>query len=213
MTRRYDAVLFDIGGVFWASPWAMLDKLAEEVGADAATVHQIVLGPYDDDTDHPWHRVERGELGLQDARSEIRALGASQDLDIDLFRMFELIGSASREPFGAVVDRARQLRGEGYRTAAVTNNVREFSDGWREPIDADAIFEVIVDSSHEGIRKPDVRMFELALERLGGIDPQRAIFLDDTESNVDAAAAIGISGIVVGDLGAALGELDARLAG
>ena len=79
--------------------------------------------------------------------------------------------------------------------------------------DRDTLFDEIVDSSHEGIRKPDVRMFRLALERLGGVDAERTVFLDDTPSNIASAAGIGISGILVTDIGSALEELDALLAG
>ncbi len=213
MPRLFDAVLFDIGGVFWASPYDALETLGDEVGADYATVHDIVLGPYERDTDHPWHRLERGELNLDDARTQIMALATAEGLDLDPFRMLELIGSAGRDPFAAVIARTRQLRQDGYRTAAVTNNIREFADAWRAPIDADLLFDEIVDSSHEGIRKPDVRMFRLALERLGGVDAERTVFLDDTPSNIASAAGIGISGILVTDIGSALEELDALLAG
>ena len=213
MTRSFDAVLFDIGGVFWASPYDALGTLGDEVGPDYATVHDIVLGPYERDTDHPWHRLERGEITLDDARAEIMALATAEGLELDPFRMLELIGSTGRDPFAAVIDQARQLRQDGYRTAAVTNNIREFADGWRDAIDAGSLFDVIVDSSHEGIRKPDVRIFSLTLERLGGVDPTRTVLLDDTRSNIESAAGIGISGILVTDIGSALEQLEALLGG
>ena len=39
---------------------------ARELGAAPGQVLEIVFGPYDRDTDHPWHRLERGELGRTD---------------------------------------------------------------------------------------------------------------------------------------------------
>jgi putative hydrolase of the HAD superfamily len=56
-----------------------------------------------------------------------------------------------------------------------------------------------VDSSHEGVRKPNPAIFHRALERLGVADPGRAVFLDDFEGNVVAARALGMHGIVVED--------------
>ena len=53
--------------------------------------------------------------------------------------------------------------------------------------------------------------FEL-LERLGGVAPERAVFVDDWPGNVAAARRLGMRGVVVDlDPTAALAELDALL--
>ena len=83
------------------------------------------------------------------------------------------------------------------KTAIVTNNIREFADGWRAMLPVDELFDVVVDSAHEGVRKPDPRIFRLALERLGGTAPEAAVFLDDFHGNVAAAERLGIRGILV----------------
>ena len=59
------------------------------------------------------------------------------------------------------------------------------------------MFEVIIDSSEVGMRKPDPRIFRLALDRLTTVEPERALFLDDFQSNLDAAEALGIQGFLV----------------
>jgi putative hydrolase of the HAD superfamily len=111
----------------------------------------------------------------------------------------------------AMVERTRQLRRDGIRTALVTNNVRELGDGWRSLIPVDELFEVVIDSSHAGVRKPDPRIFQLALDALD-VTAAQALFLDDFPGNVAAADALGIRGIVVGpDRLAAIAELDALL--
>ena len=175
-------------------------------------MHEIVFGPYHEDTDHPWHRVERGEITLQAARDAIIALGRHQGLEADFFRM--LSGMTRAEgAYRPMVDRAHALVEAGYRTALVTNNVKEFSEGWRKLVPADALFGVIVDSSTEGVRKPDPRIFERTLARLGGVAPERALFLDDAESNVAAAERVGIRAVrVEPDPAGALAALDALLA-
>jgi epoxide hydrolase-like predicted phosphatase len=70
------------------------------------------------------------------------------------------------------------------------------------------MFDVVVDSCEEGVRKPDPRIFELTLRRLGAVPPERAIFLDDAPGNVAAAAKLGMHAIrVSADHVAALAEL------
>ena len=49
------------------------------------------------------------------------------------------------------------------------------------------LFDTIVDSSHEGVRKPNPVIYFTALERLGVANPAHAVFLDDFEGNVVAA--------------------------
>jgi putative hydrolase of the HAD superfamily len=58
------------------------------------------------------------------------------------------------------------------------------------------IFDDVVDSHEVGMRKPNRAIYELALNRLG-VEAHRAAFLDDAQSNVDAASALGIHGIWV----------------
>jgi epoxide hydrolase-like predicted phosphatase len=206
-----DAVLFDFGGVFTPSPFDAAEALGAALGAAPGRLLEIVFGPYHEDTDHPWHRLERGAIPLIEARDASVALGAAAGIEADPFQLFARMG-ASGGAHAAMVERPHRIVAHGYRTALVTNNAPEFRDGWRRLVPADALFQVIVDSSEVGMRKPDPRIFELALERLGGIAPERALFLDDAASNVAAAEKLGIRSVLVRpDLGDALEALDALL--
>ena len=170
-----------------------------------------MFGPYHEDTDHPWHRLERGEVSFLEARDAIVALGRAEGIDADPLNLFAAMGrgEGARAP---MVERAQRIVACGYRTALVTNNAHEFREGWRRLVPADELFHVIVDSSEVGVRKPDPRIFQLALERLGGIAPERALFLDDAPSNVAAAEKLGIRSVLVRpDLTGALAALDALL--
>ena len=96
----------------------------------------------------------------------------------------------------------------GLRTAIVTNNIREYGDAWRARIAIDELFDLVVDSCEEGVRKPDPAIFHTTLERLGVSDPARAVFLDDFAGNIAAARALGMHGILVGpDPAPAVAEL------
>lgn len=210
MPGSIDAIILDFGGVFTESHFAVFEHAAAEIGARPELLIEVVFGPYDRDTDHPWHRLERGESSLADAHAEIMALAAERALEIDPLRILARMARGGLR--GAVVERTRALRRAGYRTALLTNNVHEFREGWRSLLPEDPLFDAVIDSSEVGLRKPDPAIYRLALERLGGVPPQRTVFLDDFAGNVDAAERLGMRGVVVGaDVGAALAELDRQL--
>jgi putative hydrolase of the HAD superfamily len=174
-------------------------------------VLHVVFGPYPEDTDHPWHRLERGEIALDTARDAIIALGAAEGLETDPYRVLAALGSGGmvREPF---VESVRRARAVGMRTAIVTNNVREFREAWRAMLPVEDLFDAVIDSSEVGKRKPDEAIFRHALAAVGKPAPERTVFLDDFAGNVDAARALGMHGILVEpDPAPALAELLAIL--
>jgi putative hydrolase of the HAD superfamily len=209
--RNFDAVLFDFGGVFTESPFEAARKFAASINVDASDMLDTVFGPYDHDSDHPWHRLERGEVPLMEAREQICELGRRRGFDSDPFVVLAALRHAGG-PRQEFLDRVSGIRESGVRTAIVTNNVREFRDAWRAMIPVDDLFDVVVDSCEVGFRKPDPRIYRKALELVGNVPASRAIFLDDYEGNVRAANSLGIRGIVVStDPAPALAELDRLL--
>ena len=211
MARRVDAVLFDFGGVFTDSPFEAVDGLGAELGARPGQLREIMFGPYDRDTDHPWHALERGEISLSEARERIVRLAAGEGIEFDPIDALRRMsgGHGAREQVVACV---AELRADGYRTAIVTNNVLEFRPAWTRLIPVGELFDLVIDSSEVGVRKPDRAIYDLTLERLGNIPHERSVFLDDYPANVEAARSLGMKGVVVGpDPGPALAELAAIL--
>jgi len=192
---RIQAVLFDFGGVFMDSPFQAVRDFGTLSGIGEERIIELVFGRYDSDTDHPWHRLERGEISLAEARQAILDLAAPDKVDL-----FDALASMARATVrDEMVEVARFARAAGRRTAVVTNNVREFGDAWRAMLPVAELFDAVVDSHEIGMRKPDPRIFTYALERLGGVKYENAVFLDDFHGNVLAAQRLGLHGIVVGD--------------
>src|SRR3954471_12028469 len=135
---------------------------AEKLGIEGDVAFALCFGPYDEDTDHAWHRLERGELALDQARVEVIALAKTAGNDMEPFELLRSMGAEDPQR-EEVVERALRLRADGYRTVVVTNNIREFGDGWRKMVPVDELFDVIIDSSAVGIRKPDPRIYHLTL--------------------------------------------------
>jgi putative hydrolase of the HAD superfamily len=206
-----EAVLFDLGGVYTDSPFTAMDEVSAELGTTPDTIREILFGDYHVDNDHPWHRLERGEVTLQIAREEIIALGREHDLEIDPLVMLSRIGTGGGTR-DVLIHRTRELRNEGYKTALLTNNFAEVRLAWRKLLPVDELFDVVVDSSEVGMRKPNPAIFQHTLELLSA-SAEQSIFLDDFAGNIAAAARLGIRGVLVGsDINAAIHELNALLA-
>ncbi len=200
--RAITTVLFDFAGVLVSSPWGAL------TAAGGGNL-ELMIGSYEEDTDHPWHRVERGELGIAEWATEVTQLGADAGVEVDFAPLQALLGEMTVH--AQVVDRIRELRAEGYRVGLVTNNVREGSATWRAMVPLEELFDVVVDSSEVGMRKPNPAIFRHTLELLGVEDPAQAVFLDDSPGNVDGARRAGMHAIHVEDPDEALAALDALL--
>ena len=193
-----EAVINDFGGVFIGSPFDAVRRIGAERGIEQDLLTSLIFGSYDDDTDHPWHRAERGEIDIFAAREAIAELGRAQGHDIDLFTMLRDLGGDGtvRE---SMIDSVRRARAAGAKTALLTNNVAEGRDLWRRLLPVDEIFDAVVDASEIGMRKPDPRIFHHTLRLLGVTDAGKAAFLDDYPGNVTAAASVGLIAILVED--------------
>jgi putative hydrolase of the HAD superfamily len=198
-----EAVLFDFSGVVTSSPWPALT-------ASARGDLQLLVGPYHEDTDHPWHQLERGEITLEQWLVAVQQAAMEAGTELDLTPMQTLLDTLTVYP--QVVSHIEGLRAEGYRTALVTNNVREGSSAWRAMIAVDELFDAVVDSSDVGMRKPNPAIFLHTLDLLGGVAPERAVFLDDVEGNLAGARRAGLHTILVPEPpDPALVELDSLL--
>jgi putative hydrolase of the HAD superfamily len=216
MSPSVEAVLWDVGGVFLPSPFSHIRSLGAEVGMDGDDLLELVFGPYHEDTDHPWHRLERGQMTFDACNAELIALAAESGHEVDpMAVLMRMGGDGASIVRDDVVAAAVTAKAGGRRSAIITNNIAEFAQGWRDLFaDLDAMADVIIDSSAVGLRKPDPAIFHLALEQLGGIDPERSVFLDDAPGNIAAAQAIGIQTILVeDDYAPAISELELLLAG
>ena len=115
---------------------------------------------------------------------------------------------------GKVLDR---VKAAGFRMACLTNNIVggdgvDVADNARSAQIADimARFDVIVESSKIGVRKPEQRFYEVACDLLG-VQPDECVFLDDLGVNLKPAAAMGMITIKVSSEDQAIADLSAAL--
>lgn len=129
-------------------------------------------------------------------------IGELRDLLLSLHREFHLWGAHDE----ATVNALARLRTAGFRLAVISN-----SDGRAaRTLEINGLlqyFEFVIDSGEVGIEKPDPRIFELALTRLG-LAPAEALYVGDLyEVDVLGARAAGIPPVLV-DTEGAHGQVD-----
>jgi putative hydrolase of the HAD superfamily len=203
------AVLFDFGGVILASPFeAFADyERARDLPPD------FIRGLNATNPDaNAWARLERNEIDFDEFCRLFEAEADAAGHRIDARDMLALISGDLRP---AMVDAVRRCKEAGLKIALLTNNWVSL-DSRSPDITAPErdevlhLFDVIIESSKVGVRKPDPRFYELACEALG-IEPSEAVFLDDLGVNLKPARAMGMTTIKVVDPDDALAELETVL--
>lgn len=208
--RRFEAVIFDFGGVITSSPFEAFNRLEEERGLPGDFIRSVnAANPHD----NAWARFERAEI---DARTfdvlfeaEAEALGHS----LEGRAVLAVLSGAIRP---AMVTALGQLAEAGYRLACITNNVPaghgagmarsgDKADAYEQVF---ARFEHVIESSKAGVRKPDPRIYTMMCDHLG-LEPTQCIYLDDLGINCKPAAQLGMAAIKVVSGEQALAELSA----
>jgi putative hydrolase of the HAD superfamily len=206
--RRFEAVIFDFGGVITASPFEAFNRLEEERGLPRDFIRSVnAANPHD----NAWAQFERAEI---DARrfdvlfeAEAEALGHA----LEGRAVLAVLSGAIRP---AMVTALGQLADAGYRLACITNNVPagqgagmarsgDAQDAYEQVF---ARFEHVIESSKAGVRKPDPRIYQMMCDHLG-LAPAQCIYLDDLGINCKPAAALGMAAIKVTSGEQALAEL------
>ena len=197
MIRR-NTVLFDFGGVVTSSPFEAFARMERERGLPEGFVRRVNATNPDDNA---WALFERAAIDAEgfDAifAAEAKALG--QELRGN--DVLALLAGDIRPGMVAAID---WLKANGFRTGCITNNVPagEGPGMMRTEEKAAAVaailarFDTVVESSREGIRKPDPRIYALACERMG-VEPAQCVYLDDLGINCKPASAMGMAAIKV----------------
>jgi putative hydrolase of the HAD superfamily len=205
-----DVLICDFGGVLTTPLQEGFLAYQEESGVSLEELGKAMGRAAEEHGDHPLFVLERGEITETEFRSRIeRHLEDGFDLTRLRSLYFEKL-----EPNRPMIDFVRELRGRGVRAAMLTNNVREWEPLWRAKLpELDELFELVVDSAFVGLRKPDPAIFTLTLERLGGVPPERCVFLDDLDVNCEAARALGMAAVRFESAEQAIPEVESALAG
>jgi putative hydrolase of the HAD superfamily len=202
------AVISDFGGVLTTPLLRGFVAYQQESGLSAEELGKAMANAAEAYGEHPLFELERGRI----TEAEFgRRLGAYLDGGLDLGRLREVYFE-HLHPNERMIGYLRELRARGLRTALLTNNVREWEPLWRAKLpEIDEVFEVVVDSAFVGMRKPERGIYELTLERLGGLEASDCVMVDDIEVNCQAARDLGMRVVLFKDTDQAIAELERLL--
>jgi putative hydrolase of the HAD superfamily len=199
------AVIFDLGGVVFPSPFEAFDEYDHGQGLTKGTLRALIRRSSEEGA---WAALERGQLSMDEFVLALEAEADAEGFRLDARKLMALIG-AGLGPRPEMARAIAIIRGRGLKTAALTNNWRDEERASPGLHDALA-FDVVVESAREGLRKPDPRIYALVIARLDVLASE-AVFLDDLGINLKPARAMGMTTIKVGDPAIALAELGAVL--
>ncbi|GIH89753.1 HAD family hydrolase [Planobispora siamensis] len=205
-------VLVDWGGVLTTGLHEAIEAWIVAERIDAAryrdVMRELVMHAYEGEsgTENPIHALERGEISALEFERDLAARllttdGVQPAAEGLLTRMF-----AGFQPVQPMYDMLAAVRAAGLKTCLLSNSwANDYPrDSW------DGIFDEIVISGEIGMRKPESRIFEYALERVG-LSGSECVFIDDIEANIVAARELGIVGLHHRDAEATIAEMESLL--
>lgn len=200
MTIR--GVLWDFGGVLSSSPFEAFAHYEEREGLPHGFIRQVNA------TDHhtnAWARFERSELTFAEFDAAFAEESERLGHRVPGAEVLELLSGDLRPQMFAAVRRCQEA---GLVTALLTNNIAPLQEaGWSHELALDDLFDVVVESAVEGVRKPELAAYELVLAKMG-LRADQVVFLDDLGINLKPAKELGMTTIKVVDPDAALAELE-----
>ena len=187
-----DVVVFDLGNVLIS--WDPGPAIAKAVGADQAARfladEEFAFGTWNNQQDagRSWEEAE--EVAVREHPEWEPAIRGYRENFPE-----SLIGAIDDS-----VEILRELHAAGIRLFALTNWSRELFPVALDRFGFLDLFEDIVVSGQEGVRKPDPAIFEILEERIGS-SLARCVFIDDSPANNMAATAAGMDAILFSDTG------------
>lgn len=184
LSEMIKAIIFDWGGVLIDDPAPGLTAyFATALGVTGEALLNAYIkfapefqkGMMSEDT--LWERL-CSELGVQKPYNHSLWQDAVRQVYFPKKEMFSL---------------AFHLKDMGYKVGLLSNTEIAAMNYFYEQ--QYHMLDVAVFSCAEGARKPEKRIYEIALDRLG-VQPNEAVFIDDKQENIDAAGELGIHGIL-----------------
>ena len=192
-----EAILWDFGGVFTTSPFEAFNRFEAAHDLPKDFIRRVnSTNP----TTNAWAQFESNTITTEQFDQLFEQESESLGHPVRGMRVLELLSGELRP---RMVSALRKCK-EHFKVGCITNNMKsgEGPSMARDEAKAAAsqsvmtLFDVIVESSVEGVRKPDPRIYEIACGRMD-IAPDTCVFLDDLGINLKPAKALGMTTIKV----------------
>lgn len=208
----YRAVLWDFGGVLTSSPFDAFNRYEVAHGLPRDFIRGVNAVNH---TDNAWARFESSRIGVDEFDVAFAVETAAAGHRVPGRDVIGLLGGDVRPRMVRVLERCKR----DYQVVCLTNNANAgtgagMSSSARQAADVGAVmalFDTVIESSKEGIRKPDPRIYELACTRMQ-VQPTEVVYLDDLGINLRPAREMGMTTVkvvsedqAIADLGKILG--------
>jgi putative hydrolase of the HAD superfamily len=206
-TGGIEAVIFDFGGVIADGPFETFQEYERVNGLPHGFIRSLnTTNPHD----NAWARLERSEIGFDEFCDTFEKEAREAGGVVDSRTLFAMLSGSLRPEMVEAVRRCAKR----FKTALLTNNFVLGDDPGpmhsSEFADLREVFDVVIESSVVGVRKPDPRIYSLVCDALG-TEARHVVFLDDLGVNLKPARALGMVTIKVENVSRALSELETVL--
>jgi putative hydrolase of the HAD superfamily len=205
-TSKYSALIVDFGGVLTTPMQDAMIRFAEELDIELQDLVSVALGAYTGAhdqlvVDFETGRISEEEFAVAFAKRLTEVSGKPVEPEGLVRRIFTL------ELEESMLDLVEKARKAGYRTALCSNSwgTRLYPRKRLDPI-----LDVVVISGEVGLRKPDPKIFELTVEKLG-VEAAGCIFVDDHPGHLQTAQDLGMTTVLHRTPDESIGEVQALL--
>lgn len=206
------AVLWDFGGVITTSPFEAFNRFERDNDLPPDIIRRInATNPHT----NAWAKLESSQISVDEFDEAFAEEARSLGHEIRGQQVLALLSGDLRPRMVSALEAIR----EKFKTGCITNNVRNQGEGPGMASSADRagriaevmdMFDVVIESSKVGIRKPNPEIYRIACREMK-IEPDEAVFLDDLGINLKPARDLGMTTIKVLDVDQALADLGTHL--
>lgn len=207
----FKAVLWDFGGVITSSPFEAFNRYEKERGLPADFLRSINATNPDSNA---WAQLESSQVTVDEFDELFAQEAESKGHRVMGKDVLELLSGDVRPE---MVNALKAIKTQ-HQIGCITNNVNtgqgpgmaKSSEKAAQVAEIMALFDVVIESSKVGIRKPDPEIYRMTCEQMS-IQPEETIYLDDLGINLKPARALGMATIKVLNADQALDELETLL--
>ncbi|PWB53588.1 MAG: hypothetical protein C3F13_09270 [Anaerolineales bacterium] len=179
------AIIFDLGGVLLrTTDFAQREHLAARLGMSRSELEELIFWG------ESGSKAQRGEISIKQHLEYVRSV---LNLSPEKFNEAIDIFFAEDALDNDLVDYIRDLH-RGFKTALLSNAANDLRKQIVKTWHIEDAFDTMVISGEVGMVKPDAQIYQLVLDRLG-VKASEAVFVDDAQTNIDAAIQVGLCGI------------------
>ncbi|GIK54829.1 MAG: HAD family phosphatase [Chloroflexi bacterium] len=201
MSNRIKAIIFDFGGVILRTQdWSGRRRWEQRLGLPEHGAEQLVFNS------DMGRQAQHGRITTNELWQWVGQTYGLPAVELAQFQADFWAGDVLDRELVAWIRGLRPF----YQTALISNAFDDLRDVLTTQFAIADAFDVIVISAEEGIMKPDPRLYQIALERLG-CRPEEALFIDDFAHNIAGAQTVGLHTIHFKPGVDLMGEIGRRL--